>query len=193
MLRTTFISIFIALSVAGVTAQQPPPAPVAVQAEPAWINGAPANAGFTILMPGKPSEQTQPVKGQPGVENHLLMVETKLAAFVVSYVVFPDVVTDPALIKDLLDRGREGGLTSSGATLKSEKEIKFNDYFGREWLIELPGDLSATARAYWVKRRLFQTIFVATSKSDDSLELKKLRQEAATKFLDSFSLSDDAR
>lgn len=144
-------------------------------------------------MPGKPSEQTQPVKGQPGVENHLLMVETKLAAFVVSYVVFPDVVTDPALIKDLLDRGREGGLTSSGATLKSEKEIKFNDYFGREWLIELPGDLSATARAYWVKRRLFQTIFVATSKSDDSLELKKLRQEAATKFLDSFTLSDDAR
>jgi len=121
------------------------------------------------------------------------MLETKLAGYVVSYVVFSDDVTDPARIKDLLDRGREGGLASSGATLKSEKEIKLNDYFGREWLMELPSGLSATARAYWVKRRLFQTVFVTTPKSDDSPETKRLRQEAATKFLDSFTLSDDAR
>ncbi len=180
-----------ALGVAAVTAQQQPP--VAVQAEPVWINGAPANAGFTVLMPGKPSEQTQALEGQPGLENHLLMLETKLAGYVVSYVVFSDDVTDPARIKDLLDRGREGGLASSGATLKSEKEIKLNNYFGREWLMELPSGLSATARAYWVKRRLFQTVFVTTPKSDDSPETKRLRQEAATKFLDSFTLSDDAR
>ncbi len=89
-------------------------------------------------MPGKPSEQTQALEGQPGVENHLLMLETKLAGYVVSYVVFSNDVTDPARIKDLLDRGREGGLGSSGATLKSEKEIKLNDYFGREWLRSFP-------------------------------------------------------
>lgn len=193
MLRTIFISIFLALSVAGVTAQQPPPARLAVQAEPAWTNGAPANAGFTVLMPGKPSEQTQPMEGRPGVEHHLLMVETKLAGFVVSYVVFPEVVTDPADIKVLLDRGREGALSSSGATLKSEKEIKLNDYFGREWLMDFPSGFSATARAYWVKRRLLQAIFVIAPKSDDSPEIKRLRQEAATKFFDSFRLSDDAR
>lgn len=193
MLKTIFLSIFIALSFGSIKAQQPLPAPVAVQAEPAWINGAPATAGFTVLMPGKPSEQTQTVEGQPGMENHLLMLETKLAGYVVSYVVFSDDVTDPARIKDLLDRGREGGLATSGGTLKSEKEIKLNDYFGREWLMELPNGLSATARAYWVKRRLFQTVFVTTPKSDDSPEVKRVRQEAATKFLDSFKLNDDAR
>ncbi len=144
-------------------------------------------------MPGKPSEQTQALEGQPGVENHLLMLETKLAGYVVSYVVFSNDVTDPARIKDLLDRGREGGLGSSGATLKSEKEIKLNDYFGREWLMELPNGLSATARAYWVKRRLFQTVFVSSPKTDDSPETKRLHQEAATKFLDSFTLKDEAR
>lgn len=173
-------------------AQQPAGAPAA-PAEAVWINGAPDSAGFTILMPGKPTEQTQPVKGQPGVENHLLMLETELAAFVVSYVVYPEVVTDPVQIKDLLDRGREGGLAKSEAILKSEKEIKFGDYLGREWQIELPGGFSATARAYWVKRRLFQNIFVAAPKADDSAELKRLRQEAATKFFASFTLSDDVR
>jgi hypothetical protein len=192
VLKTIFLSIFTALSFATVSAQQPPPAAVAVPAESAWINGAPADAGFSVLMPGKPSERTQAVEGHPGVENHLLMLETTLAGYVVSYVVFPDVVTDPASIKDLLDRGREGGLASSGATLKSEKEIKLKDYPGREWEMELPGGLSATARAYWVRRRLFQTVFITTPKSDDSAEVKRLRHETATKFLDSFTLSDDA-
>lgn len=192
MLRTIFIAIILALSVGVLMAQQPAAAPVA-QAEPVWINVAPDSAGFTILMPGKPSEQTQPVKGQPGVDNHLLMVETERAAFVVSYVVYPDVVTDPAQIKGLLDRGREGGLAKSEATLKSEKEIKLGDYLGREWQIELAGGFSATARAYWVKRRLFQNIFVTAPKADDSPELKRLRHEAAAKFFASFTLSDDVR
>lgn len=119
------------------------------------------------------------------------MLETKLAGYVVTYVQFPDEITDPAVIKGLLDRGREGGVESSGGTLKSEKEIKLNDYLGREWLMELPGGLTATARAYWVKRTLYQTIFVTTPKSDDSAEVKKLRQETASKFLDSFTLKTE--
>ncbi|HXL80385.1 MAG TPA: hypothetical protein VN951_05855 [Pyrinomonadaceae bacterium] len=191
MFRTILLSIFIALSFATVSAQQPRPSPVAVPVGLAWINGAPANAGFTILMPGKPTEQVQPVAGHPDLENHLLALETSLASYVVSYLTLADDVTDPAIIKVLLDRGREDGLTSSGGTLKSEKEITLNKYFGREWLIELPGGFSATARAYWVKRRLFQTVFITTPEPDDSAEVKRLRQETATKFLDSFTLSDD--
>lgn len=143
-------------------------------------------------MPGKPAERVQEVEGHPGIENHMLILETTLAGYVVSYVQFPDDVTDPAAIKELLNRGREGGLASSGATLKSEKEIRLNDYFGREWLMELPSGLVATARAYWVKRRLFQTVFITTPKPDDSAEVRRLRQETATKFLDSFTLSENA-
>jgi hypothetical protein len=193
VLRTILLSIFIALGFATASAQEPQPAPVAVQADSGdWVNVAPAGAGFTVLMPGKPAEQQQPIAGHPGVENHLLTLETKLAGYVVSYVRFDDEVTDPATIKGLLDRGREGGVASSGGTLKSEKEIKIDDYLGREWLMELPSGLSATARAYWVKRRLLQIIFITTPKSDDSAEVKKLRQQTATRFFDSFTLSDDA-
>ncbi|HEX9424469.1 MAG TPA: hypothetical protein VF899_14610 [Pyrinomonadaceae bacterium] len=188
MKRTILVSIFVSLSFITVLAQQQP----AVHPESGtWIDIAPGNAGFNVRMPGKPSEKVQAVEALPGVENHLLTLETKLAAYIVSYVQFPDDVTDPAAIKELLDRGREGGIASSGGKLKGEKEIKLNDYLGREWTMELPGGLSALARAYWVKRRLYQTVFITSPNANDSVEVTTLRQDVGTKFLNSFTLSGD--
>ena len=185
---TILLSIFISLSFITVLAQQQP----AAYAESAtWVNVAPADAGFAVLMPSKPSEKGEAVEGHPGVANHLMTLETKLAGYVVSYVQFPDDVTDPVAIKVMLDRGREGGITASKGELKSEKEIKLNGYFGREWVMELPGGLFATARAYWVKRRLYQTVFVTAPNASDPPEVIKLRREVATKFLDSFTLSGE--
>ena len=158
-----------------------------------WVKVAPANSGFSVLIPGKPAEQAQPVAGHQGLENHLLTLETEIGGYVVSYLEFPDDVTDPDLIKLMLDRGREGGIASSGGELVSETEIKLNGYFGREWNMKLPGGLTATARAYWVKRRLFQTVFVKSPKATDSAEVLKLRQQAETKFLNSFALADDIK
>jgi hypothetical protein len=190
--RTILLSILFSLSFVTALAQQEPP-PAVVHAESGtWINVAPANAGFTIQMPAKPSENVEALEGHPGLENHLMTLETKLAGYVVSYVQFPDDVADPEAIKLMLDRGREGGIASSGGKLRSEKEIKLNEYFGREWMMELPGGLLATARAYWVKRRLYQTVFVIGPSASDAPQVTKLRQETATKFLDSFTLSDDA-
>jgi hypothetical protein len=140
-------------------------------------------------MPSVASEKVTPVEGHPGVENHLITLETEQAGYVVSYVQFPEEVTDPDTIKDMLDRGRDGGIASSGGTLKSEKEITLSGYSGREWQMEIPGGLVATARAYWVRQRLYQTVFIATPKVSDSPEATKLRQEAGSKFLDSFGLT----
>lgn len=188
MKRTLLLSIFISLSFITVLAQQP----AAVRVESGtWVNVAPANSGFVILMPAKPSETSAPVEGHPGMENHLLTLETEIGGYVVSYLQFPEDITDPDRIKLMLDRGREGGIAKSGGELVIETEIKLNGYFGREWNMKLSGDLTATARAYWVKRRLYQTVFVMSPKANDSQEVTKLRRQAATKFLDSFSLSDD--
>jgi hypothetical protein len=142
-------------------------------------------------MPGKPSEKAEPVEGHPGLENHLLTLDTEIGGYVVSYLQFPEDVTDPDTIKFMLDRGREGGIASSGGELVSETEIKLSGYFGREWSLKLPGGLTAKVRAYWVKRRLFQMVFVKSPKANDSQETIKLRQLAETKFLDSFTLSDE--
>jgi hypothetical protein len=191
--KTILLSIFVFLSFITVLAQQQPPPAVVHPESDAWINVAPANAGFRVLMPGKPSEKVEPVEGHPGVEHHILSLDTDLAGYVVTYLQFPDEVTDPDAIKVMLDSGREGGLASSGGKLKSEKEIKLNEYFGREWVVEIPGGMVATARAYWVKQRLYQTVFVIIPKASDAKEVTKLRQDVATKFLDSFSLSGDVK
>jgi hypothetical protein len=192
--RTILLSIFISLSFITVLAQQPPPLPPAPGPESGtWINVAPADAGFSVLMPGKPSEKVEAVEAHPGIENHTMMLETKLGGYAVSYTQFPEDVTDTSVIKEMLDRGREGGIASSSGKLKSEKDIKLNEYLGREWVLELPGGLLATARAYWVKRRLYQAVFVAAPNASDPPELTKLRQEMSAKFLDSFSLTGDAK
>lgn len=190
MKKTILLSLFIALSCITVLAQQPP----AVRPESGtWVNVAPASSGFTILMPGKAAEQSQPLEGHPDLANHLLTLETEIGGYVVSYLEFADEVTDPDRIKLMLDRGREGGIASSGGELVSETEIKLNGYLGREWHMKLSGGLTATARAYWVKRRLFQTVFVKSPKVNDSPEVIRLRQQAETRFLDSFALSDDLK
>jgi hypothetical protein len=186
--RTIPLSLFIFLSSIAVLGQQQP---AAHPEAGTWVTVAPANAGFTALMPAKPAEKVTPVEGRPGVENYLMTLETELAGYVLSYVQFPEEVTEPGAIKEMLDRGREGGIAASGGELKSEKEIKLNSYFGREWLMQLPGGYFGTVRAYWVKRRLYQTVFVTTPKASDSPEIIKLRREAEIKFLDSFALSAD--
>ena len=189
MKRTLFLSVFILLSGASIHGQQKQPIVPDNPEAGAWINVAPANEGFTILMPGQASESANELKN--GLKHHLITLETKLAGYVVTYVEFPEEVTEPDAIKDMLDRGREGGIASSKAELISEKEIKLNQFFGREWSLKLPKGLMATARAYWVRRRLYQTVFVITPNANDSSELIKLRREAGTRFLNSFGLLGD--
>jgi hypothetical protein len=187
--KTILLSVIVSLSFITVLAQGP--AVVHPESSP-WVKAAPPNSGFSVLIPGKPAEQTQPVEGHQGLDNHLLTLETEIGGYVVSYLEFADEITEPDQVKSILDRGRQGGI-SSGGELISEKEVKVNGYFGREWSLKLPGGLTATARAYWVKRRLYQTVFVKTPKANDSSEVIKLRQQAETKFLDSFALIDDVK
>ena len=139
-------------------------------------------------MPGRPAEQTQPVKSVPGAVTHLLALETGATVYIVSYTDFGRDVTDPVAIKQILDAGRERGLTSSGGKLRSEKEIKIKEFLGREWEMDLPGGMVATTRAYYVKRRLFQQIFIVTPLATDTAEDLTARQADLNKFFDSFEL-----
>lgn len=157
-----------------------------------WVNIAPVKSGFSVLMPGKATERVDPVQGSPGVENHLFMFETPMAGYVFSYVQFTQDVTDPNSIKGMLDAGRAGALAQSGSKLKSEKEIRLNGYYGREWHLDLPGGMTATNHAYWVKRRLYQLVFVVAPSATDTPETLRLRQESSYKFFSSFRLIGEA-
>ena len=183
-----FAVVFILLSFVTVLAQQhSADAPNVVVTAP-WVTVAPDKAGFSLLLPGKPTEQVVPVASSPGVESHTFVFETPVAAYIFSYVQFSQEITDPDAIKGMLDAGREGGLASSGGKLKGETEIRLNEYYGREWRLELRGGLAATTHAYWVKRRLYQLLFIVAPTAGDTPETIKLREESANKFFDSFRL-----
>jgi len=185
--KISSVLVFIFLSCISVLAQQRTPAPLG-GASANWIDIAPEKAGFTLLMPGKPSERIEPVKSTPGAENHIFALETDPAGYVFSYVQFPDDVTDPTAIAGMLDAGREGSIAATGSKLKSEKQIRLNEHYGREWLLEMPGGFTALDRSYWVKRRFYQLLFITSPKPNDTRETVELQQELANKFFDSFQV-----
>ena len=178
------------LSFISVLAQQHTTAPATAAAN-AWVNIAPPNAGFTLLMPGKPTEKVQPITSTPGAENHIFALETAPAGYVFSYVQFPEEVTDATAIAGMLDAGRDGSIAATGSKLKSEKQIRLNEHYGREWLLEMPGGFTAVDRSYWVKRRFYQLLFVTSPKPNDTRETIELQQELANKFFDSFRVATD--
>jgi len=188
MKKSLLLLVFL-FTVVSAMGQTPPPAKSGDPESGPWTTVSPANGVFTIMMPGKVSETTAAVEGRPGIENHVLTLETKLAGYVVSFVEFPEEIVDPAAVKTILDSGREGGLASSKAELVSEKELKFGEFSGREWVMKLPSGLETTARAYWVKKSLYQLIFVTSPTATDSAELVKQRHDVGVKFFDSFTLA----
>lgn len=177
----------------------PPPRPVAPQpaveeTPAAWKKLAPAGGGFTALIPGTASEQTTPIKFAGGeLTNHIFALETPLAAYIVSYADFPQEIADPEAIKRMLDGGRDSGLASTSATLRNERDIKIDGHPGREWVMAAEGKFVATARAYWVTRRLYQTVMVVSDAvPNPPAATVRLREAAAAKFLNSFALTAEA-
>lgn len=178
-----------AFLVAGVKGQQ---TDVPIERDPgAWKKFSPQGNSFTVSMPGAPSEETTSLDTKLGkIDNHMFSVSTSMAGYIVSYAEFPEVITDPDTIKRMLDGGRDQALSTAGAKLKSEKIIKLDEHSGREWAVEVQGSFVATARAYWVKRRLYQTIIVMMETTNSTPEVVKLREQASAKFLDSFALGE---
>lgn len=160
----------------------------------AWKKLAPAGGGFSVLIPGTASQSASPVKtGAIELQNHLFTMETPLAAYIVSYIEFPEPVTDPDAIKNMLDSGRDGGIDSTKATLSSEKDIKLGAHHGREWVMAVQGKFVAHARAYWVERRLYQLLIVMMDAPANAPAADlKVRADATAKFFDSFALTPAA-
>lgn len=190
MKKIILTTTLVLLTVASALAQEQTAAKVHVESGK-WLEVSPADAGFTVLMPGMPSKIAAP-DGPTGVNHRVMALETKLLGYVLSFAQFPEEVKDPQQIKEMLDGGRDRGISQGHAKLISEKEIKLDDYSGREWQMELEGGLVATARAYWVKRWLYQVLVVRVPNPDQTAEEKKLAEDSMIGFLDSFTLSGDS-
>lgn len=156
-----------------------------------WENFSPADAGFSVSMPGKPTASNQEVPTASGqIINHLYMLQLEQSVYIVTYADFPRPTSDPAMIKAMLDRARDSATKATGGELKDEKEIKLDGNPGREWFVRFPSSL-ARARAYWVRnQRLYQAIVMMPEGKDADAE--RAREAMMAKFLDSFALKSAA-
>ena len=144
-----------------------------------------------MLMPGKPTVTEQEVPfGGGKLINHLYMVEADSSVYIASYAEFPMAVSEPAVIKAMLDNARDKGVAAANGELRSEKEIKIDENPGREWLVSIPGGGIARARAFWVKQRLYQAFLLMPQGKTPAEEAS--REAVMSKFLNSFALTSAA-
>jgi hypothetical protein len=105
-------------------------------------------------------------------------------AYYVAYTVYPPELIKKGNPQTLLDKVREGAISSAKADLVSEKMISIDNHPGREIVFTVPGEdgkeaLNGKGRFYLVKNRLYQaTIYMQGT----------LNEFAARQFLNSFKL-----
>jgi hypothetical protein len=153
----------------------------------AWREFSPRLAGFSVLMPGTPKEETEtkefPVVGKGMV--HLFVLANEYGVYVVGYLEVPGLAQQSQSFCDSFGKGflagiGEGTAKGAGGKVVKDSDISMGSYPGKEILIQVPAGL-ATARAFFIKRRGYQLIAVPPSGSDDAGNVKK--------FLDSFKVT----
>ena len=143
-----------------------------------WQEFTSEDGGFSVLMPGKPEEETLRQESE-GVEIASDMY--RVQADNVSYMVLITPLQEEALALDpaeFFDQYRDNILESTKAELKEEKEITLDGNPGRELSLNQPSEVGRQ-RMYLVDNLLYQTVIGGP-------EQKVTRD--ATKFLDSFKL-----
>lgn len=187
--RLFIIFALLACAFAPAAAHGQTPVPAA-QDTKAWKKFTSPEGRFSVLLPATPTEQSRPVETALGrLDNRVFMVQTPADVYMVAYADFPEPVSDPDMIQKMLDGGRDKALSNVNGKLTSEKNIKLDGHAGREWHIEMPEGLVARARAYWVKKRLYQALVIVQATPNATPQAARLRQEANDKFFDSFALT----
>jgi hypothetical protein len=125
-----------------------------------WKVAVSKDGGFTVAMPGVPTEKKQHVKTATGQLNvTLLLAEGRNdSVFVVSYSDFPEAELKKGTLEKRLDHARDGAVSSARGKLRSEKTIELDGHPGREIAIENNGECIAKMRIYLVKNRLYQVM-----------------------------------
>lgn len=164
--------------------ETPPQNPVSDSVQ--WQEFSSTEGGFSISMPGQPTERELPVRGGNGPvssREFALALEEGKIVYSVNYADLPTISTElnASQINLLLDGARDASVRNlKNGQLVSERGIELNGYIGREIEVANPDGFSAKTRIYWVQPRLYMIVVASTAETDLDRE--------AERFLDSFRL-----
>ncbi|HEY9612509.1 hypothetical protein [Allocoleopsis sp.] len=149
-----------------------------------WEKVSSSEGGFTVLMPVAPTQNRQTTDGNNvSLDANLFTasLEEGKVKYSVSYTNFPDAVAQ--LPSDfILDSLSSRFTNDRNLKLINQQDIRLEQYSGKEFKFEAPGDKIVKYRAYLVKQRLYQL----------TTEIPKNRESALSgdieKFMTSFQL-----
>lgn len=163
-----------------------------------WVKVEPDRAGFSILMPSVPttSQETNQI-GAFSVITHVLKARWQSEGYVVTYHEYPPSAMDymdNANPKTVFDFIRDRFIaTVKGSKLLTESDTSIGGNPGREYVYESQGRGRALIRAYWVKPRLFQLMYVREQREPFESTLEHFLSANGQKFLASFQILDKAK
>lgn len=146
-----------------------------------WIEYRSDKGGFSILLPQKPQEQTQPIDTAGGTAQlNLALVNAGDFTLGVSYNDIPAEALKSGDANTLLQGGRDGTAKNLKGRVVSDKAINLGAYPGIEFVVEAPDSVRYQARVYVVDNRLYQIMFIAPQNKADQID--------TAAFFDSFKL-----
>ena len=159
-----------------------------VAVEKPWREVVSSEGQFRVLLPDIPNEVFVPVNGQiVHTEFRAFTVKSPVAEYAVLFGDFPESSTDTEAIRAAFDNGRDRALTEGKFILVSEKDISTAVAPAREYVFD-DGAFVVRTRVYFVKKRVYQTVFGAPGQRGMSPALVQYYDGLAAKFLNSFKI-----
>jgi hypothetical protein len=146
----------------------PTPAPKLFEIRPGVYS--PQDSGYSIQMPGTPMSLSRKIKGTAGegIFNTISSKGTDIE-YNVGYIDYPPAFNDPYIA---YEGYKQGHITRTGASLKSEKEIPLKDIVGREFVFKYE-DVTQTSRLYFVDNRMYIVSVDVPNKHEKSKEMNQ--------------------
>ena len=165
-----------------------PPRPAAEYDPKAWKEYSSRQGRFSILFPGRPSEEDTSFDTAAGrLEARQYKLATS-AYYIVDYTDFPLVLEqEPGKLNQTFNSIRDGAVANAQGKVLSESDLRLEGHPGRELKIAIPDGGIIRVRMYAVGQRIYQTA-VTTPKELKAPDGGRFDEARALKFLDSLKL-----
>jgi hypothetical protein len=155
-------------------------------AAPKWKVFSPPDKRFTVLMPGKPTIQTQIQKTHMGeIELQVFVAQPPQqdVAYLVTYNDFPDSYGQMATPQEIFQDAQNMALKTTQSHLVNQRNLRSsNNHPGREIeYINSAGKITKN-RMYFAQGRLYQVMVITTKKQEKTLS------KTMTGYLNSFQV-----
>lgn len=161
-----FITTFLLTGYLGLNTVQANPTFLIAQS--IWKPFSSQEGGFTILMPGSPTEDQRNINTKVGAVpvNSFYVVRPNEALYGVAYADLPKEASLNTLdINQLLNSFASGFAQGSGGRVVSQKNIRLGNFPGREIRLQYQQGETGRGRIFLANQRLYQVVVITSKES----------------------------